>query len=302
MRLGARRILFVINPVAGKGGLPLARRVASLLDERGARVAIRTTLVRGDAERLARDAASDGCAVDQRYDTVAVVGGDGTINEVANGLLGSDIALVIVPTGTANVLARDLELNSDATDLCRTILEGRTMRFHPGVVGDRSFVAMVSAGFDARVVAAVDLALKIRLGKGAYVLAVLALLFRRHRPLYRVIVDNRVFDAAWVVVTKTRHYAGGYVIAPNARLGERGYWVFLLTDPSRCALIFTIVGIAMGRVTALRRATLVKGNTISIHHLGAVIANADVFQADGDLAGKLPAFITVGEKSLKILY
>jgi hypothetical protein len=91
---------------------------------------------------------------------VVAAGGDGTVNEVANGLLGSDLPLAVMPTGTINVLARELGLGRSVQQVAHAILEGRVGLVWPGLANGRAFLLMAGIGFDAAVVAAVSPPLK----------------------------------------------------------------------------------------------------------------------------------------------
>jgi len=299
-------VLCVLNPTAGRGGRRLTDKVAALLRAKGVDVELRQTQVRGDAERLARAAAArDPALAGGKVRVIAVAGGDGTINEVANGILGSDIPIAVIPSGTANVLAHEIGMKARADRIVDTILNGKSITCWPGTLDGRCFVAMVGAGFDARTVAAVSSGIKQWIGKGAYGLAGLPVFFQANAPLYRVIADNQSFDAAWVVVSKTQYYAGRYVIAPGASLTEPTLRVFLLEEPGRLALLRTLLGIAMGRVEKTRGVRLMDCKSVKISRLNGSSEGADSapdpIEADGDLAGTLPAEIAVAPKNVKIL-
>jgi diacylglycerol kinase (ATP) len=297
-------VLCVVNPTAGGSGKRLTDKVAAILRSRGAEVVVRETTVRGDAERLARAAAMRDPTLGGTIDVVAVAGGDGTINEVANGLLGSDVTIAVIPSGTANVLAHELGLTTKPAQIAETILNGRAIEVRPGTIGGRCFVAMVGVGFDARAVAAIDLKHKAVIGKGAYALACLPAFFGAPPVLYRVEIDGDAFEAAWIVASKTHFYAGRYVIAPGASLSAASLRIFLLRTPTRFGLIRALVGIGLGRVAQVRDVSLVDGKSVKITRLigdSGGGTNADPVQADGDAVGHVPVEIGIAAKSVKIL-
>src|ERR1700749_4640953 len=169
-----KAVLLIRNPTAGRRRHGLVEGVVRELKAEGWRVDLVDTAAAGDARRLAESCEAD------RYAVIAVAGGDGTINEVVNGLAarGEEAPpLAIVPLGTANVLAHELGLATTATAVAKTIMFGRTVRVHPGQAscasdpaGDpRCFSLMAGAGFDAKVVAGVSAPFKRRFGKAAYV-------------------------------------------------------------------------------------------------------------------------------------
>ena len=171
MKLDApKALLLIVNPTAGRRRRGLVEAVAAGVRRDGWSVDIVETKAAGDARQLA--ATCDG----RRYGVIAVAGGDGTINEVINGLAGRGDdapAVGIVPLGTANVLAHELGIGFSAAAVARTMVAGRPLLVQPGEAvngaGARCFSLMAGAGFDAKVVAGVSAPLKRRLGRGAYV-------------------------------------------------------------------------------------------------------------------------------------
>src|SRR5689334_11122525 len=201
-----KAVLLIRNPIAGRRRQDLVDAVVRQLEAEGWAVEMVDTAAAGDARRLAESHEVD------RYAVIAVAGGDGTVNEVVNGLAArgeSAPPLAIVPLGTANVLAHELGLAASATAVARTIMSGRAVLVHPGQAsgeGDpRCFSLMAGAGFDAKVVAGVSAGLKRRLGKAAYVWRSL-IEARRYRPVrYAVEIDGERYEAASVIVTRGRH-------------------------------------------------------------------------------------------------
>src|SRR5262249_30599366 len=212
-----KAVLLIRNPIAGRRRQGLVDAVVRQLEAEGWAVEMVDTAAAGDARRLAESHEVD------RYAVIAAAGGDGTINEVVNGLAArgeSAPPLAIVPLGTANVLAHELGLAAKASAVARTIMSGRAVLVHPGQAsgeggragdpaGDpRCFSLMAGAGFDAKVVAGVSAPLKRRFGKAAYVWRSL-IETRRYRPVrYAVEIDGVSYEAASVIVTHSRHYAG----------------------------------------------------------------------------------------------
>src|SRR5437763_3962342 len=220
-----KTVLLIRNPSAGRRRGGLVDQVVREVRAMGWTVDLVDTEAVGDARRLAETCDAS------RYGVIAVAGGDGTINEVVNGLAHRDDegpalapALAIVPLGTANVLAHELGLRCKAAAMARTMVSGRAPMVRPGEAcnggAPRCFSLMAGAGFDAKVVAGVSAPLKRRFGRGAYVWRSMVET-RRYRPVrYAVEVDGARHEAASVIVTRGRHYAGPYVVAPLATLGE----------------------------------------------------------------------------------
>lgn len=286
-------MVIVFNPTAGRRRPGRLSRVLDLLHLHGMRIEVWETQAPGDARALAARAAAEGRRV------VVAAGGDGTIAEVAAGLLGSEARLGILPLGTANVLAQELGLPRSARELA-TVLAGQGVRLlRPGLAqlaggGERLFVQMLGAGFDAAVVAALPPGLKRLLGRGAYVLQSACELARYRFPVMRVELDGIGHDAVGVVVSKGRFYGGPFLLAPAARCDSPGFQVALLRDggPRQAALA--------GMALPLDLLPRLPG--LTLHHAQRVrIIGAAPLQADGDAAGRGEVRIAETAQPLPVL-
>ncbi|MEX0952583.1 MAG: diacylglycerol kinase family protein [Nitriliruptoraceae bacterium] len=184
----ATRALLVFNPAARGTTRRIADNVATLLSP-GRHLEVATTEHPGHALQIARTAVAEG------FDAVFSLGGDGTVNELAQGLVGSDIALGVVPGGGANVLARTLGLPNDARQAAAHLQRGTgDRRISLGRVNDRWFVCNAGLGFDAAVVRHVERhqRFKRRLGQAAFVWSALAqwTAVRRASALVDVEIDE----------------------------------------------------------------------------------------------------------------
>jgi diacylglycerol kinase family enzyme len=229
-------------------------------------------------------------------DAVVAAGGDGTINEVANALTGGPLPLGIIPLGTANVLAMELGIGPTAEAAAAAIAGGQCLTISPGLVNGRQFLLMAGVGVDAEVVAGVDLALKRRAGKLAYVAQAVITALRYGYPPLTVSVDSVDHQAYGVVVCNGRHYGGRYIVAPAARLDQEGFAVCLFGRPGPVGSLRAGAALLQGRLSSLPEVTLLPGRHVAItgNTHGAV-------QADGDLVARLPAEITVAEHKLQVL-
>jgi YegS/Rv2252/BmrU family lipid kinase len=293
---GGRRLLIIRNPTAGRRGGPFAgtlHRLRAL----GCQVEVRETAAPGDAEAWARDSAAAG------YDVVVAAGGDGTIREVINGLAGIPDAppLAILPLGTANVLAVEIGLSSDPAALADTIAAGAGQPICLGRIRGQTgrgtvFTAMAGVGFDAHVVAGVDLGLKRILGKGAYVAEAFRQLVAYRFPRYRVVADGRAYEAASVIVANGRHYAGRYVCAPAAAIAEPLLHVCLFDSGGRLATLRYMVALQTGRLAARPDYRIVPARHVTIE-----APAGEPVQADGDIVAHLPVDIDVVPGALRLV-
>ncbi|MDR3515889.1 MAG: diacylglycerol kinase family lipid kinase [Azospirillaceae bacterium] len=291
--VSARRLLIIFNPTAGLRRRRLLARTVAALATHGIAPVIRETQARGDAERFAAAAAAEG------FDAVVAAGGDGTINEVINGLVshpGRCLPLGIVPLGTANVLAHELCLPRDPVALAALLAGTPPRTIHVGRVNDRHFSMMVGVGLDALVVEHLKPRLKRWLGKGAYVIETAIQLLRLRPVRYRVVIDGRVEEAAAVVVAKGHFYGGRFVCAPEASLGDPLLHVCLFRGAGRLAALRYTVGVVLGLIGRMPDYAIVKASRVRID----AVAGGSI-QADGDTITHLPLDISVAPRPLFVL-
>ncbi len=287
---GPKRILIIYNPSAGRFNRGHFGKVVSELDRLGCDVTIEQTTRRGDAEALAK------LADPARVDAVVAAGGDGTIGEVLNGLLGRGLPLGIIPLGTANVLAAEIGLPPDPQAIASIIAAGTRLRCYPGLAEDRLFLMMAGVGFDAHVVKNTSPVLKSIAGKGAYIWATVRQLLRRPPGPYTVIVQGQSFAAASVVVGNGHFYGGRYMCTPDARLDEPVFQICLFRDGGAWATLRYIFGLLGGKLPAMANVTLLKTD-----HLRIEGPPGDPVQGDGDLVGALPLDIRIADITVDLL-
>lgn len=160
------RTFIILNPIAGQESPARLRRlIGGAFAARGASFDLVETCRAGHATELARHAAECG------YRAVCVVGGDGTLAEVASGLIGSTVPLAIIPRGTANQVATNLKIPTELEAAVEVVAQGATTPLDLGQINGRAFALVAGAGYDAAVMAAATRSLKDRWGFGAYVYA-----------------------------------------------------------------------------------------------------------------------------------
>ena len=201
-RTPKRRMLVIVNPYATTVSDRLKNLVVYALQSRYTVEAVDTEK-RGHATQICREAAREG------YDVVVAFGGDGTANEAANGLVGSDTPLTVLPGGSTNVWCRTLGIPNDVVDATEHLLR-MADEFHPrrvdlGLVNERHFVFASGVGLDASVVERVDEHpyRKARFGAWYYTVAAVAIFSRRYLvnpPVVRVTAGERTFTGVTVIV------------------------------------------------------------------------------------------------------
>ncbi len=288
-----RRILVIFNPAAG-GSRPMRfAGVLAALKKLQADVRVVETTAPGHAERIAREA--------QGIDVIAVGGGDGTVNEVVNGLKDNPhaaaIALGLIPLGTANVLADEIGLARDARVVARALVEGPIRPIHLGLVNGRRFVMMAGAGFDANVVHGVSLGLKKIVGPLAYVWQALVQAFKEDHAPSTVHIDGVPYETVSTVVCNGRRYGGPFIAAPDATLTEDRFHVILMPGRGWFNVARYGAALMMGRISKLADVKLVPGRRVLVNGVGG-----RPVQADGDIVTTLPAEIAVDPQALKVVF
>lgn len=242
-----RRAALLHNPRAGQRGSGRAarslERVAREL-ERVFELEVVPTTGPAHCRELARRAIAD------RLEALFALGGDGTLRVLAGVLAGSEVALGPLPGGTTNVVAGALGLPRDPAAAARVLAHGEPRTLDVGRCGTGAFLMQVSGGLDATVMAAVDPALKRRLGKLAVVLAGLRE-WRRYRfPEFALEVDGRPERATGFVVANLAQYAGRFEIVPGARGDDRQLELLLWRGRRRRDALGFALALARGRHTA----------------------------------------------------
>ena len=287
-------MIIIFNPVAGRRRAQALWRVLDILSSNGVRIELVETQCVGHAEKLARTAVQAGASL------VVAAGGDGTIAEVANGLMGSPAKLGVIPIGTANVLAHELGLPFVPTRIAAALAFGRTRALRPGIAsgatGQRLFVQMLGVGFDGFVVRTMPLPLKRVLGRGAYVLHTMACL-RRHdfRPL-TLRVDGQETQTGSAIVSKGRFYGGAYQLARDAVPADPGFSVSLFDRNGPMAALMYAAALPLGLLANAPGVRQMRAFDI------AFITNEPIAaQADGDYLGTTPLRITDAPASIQVI-
>jgi YegS/Rv2252/BmrU family lipid kinase len=288
--IGVRRVTVIFNPTSGRRRW---RRLANVLDAlaaSGCTVTLRETTRRGDAEAFAREASRATC------DRLVAAGGDGTINEVVNGMSDPDLPLALIPLGTANVLAAEIGLSTRTADIAHAILHGAPRSVFLGQANARKFAMMAGVGFDALAVTRVHLPIKRRIGKAAYVLAGLIQLAHQKPTLYDVEIDGVTHRAASAIVAKGHFYAGRYICAPAARLDRPVFEICLFLRPGRWNVLRYAVALALNRLDRLSDVTVVSGHRVRITGPAG-----EPVQSDGDIIALLPVELEIVERGLMLV-
>ena len=293
-----RTAVLISNPNAGRGGSHRAAEIAHFCESLKSQhlpVELMNTEEPGHAARLAAQAAAAGAT------DVIVSGGDGTINEALQGLVGTKARLAIWPRGTANVLALDLKLPFKSGLAAEAILSQRTRRVHVGCATDeakgvkRYFLLMAGVGVDASVAGAVKPGLKRLIGKGAFYYAGMGFLLRWNLIPFTLEVGGQRFPATFACLANAASYGGGLVLTPNARIDEPEFEILLIDTTSRAHYLYLLSKVMMARVRA---------DTPGVRYLHTKQARATgvaPVQVDGEVIGMTPMTFEIAPETIEII-
>lgn len=285
------KIKLIANPVAGGDARHKIERAVACLQAGGATVELSLTEKRGDAMQAAAAAKQAG------FDRVVAAGGDGTLNEVINGLAPSPIPLAFIPFGTTNVFALEVGIPFDVEQACAMALCGEPRPVCLGLAGDTRFLLMAGIGFDAEVVAGVNLALKRRVGKLAYLVSSLKVLLRSGLDRVEVVDEQgRRYQGCSAIIGNGRYYGGRFSITPAASLQDDTLEVCLFRRQGRLGFLASMVKVAFGRPLSERDAWRFKGRELTVTGAKAAV------QLDGDYHGRLPETFYAAFGELLLVY
>jgi diacylglycerol kinase family enzyme len=251
----------------------------------------------GHATDIARFAVSKGA------DLVLAAGGDGTINEVLNGVAHSDVPLGVLPAGTANVLGVELRIadgpvgaaGSIHTWVPRRIALGR-LRNEANPEG-RYFALMAGAGLDAKIVYEIDAGLKARLGKGAYWIAGFSQLGQKF-PEFQARTNGHRVQCSFALASRVRNYGGDVEITRRASLFNDAFETVLFEGAQSWVYLRYFLGVLTASLDKIKGVTMLQTTQLDFE----CASDPRIYvQVDGEFAGHLPAHIEIVPQSLTLL-
>lgn len=284
-----RNALLIVNPTAGGGRrsrqLDEARRI---FRQSGIETELLNTSAPGEATHMARK------AVEDAREMVIVCGGDGTVNEVVNGLALSQVPLAVLPAGTANVLAKELGLPWNLPRAAKRVAQAPYRRIALGLAipekssGEpRYFLSLAGAGADGALVSAVRPEVKLKSGILAYWQEGLRQLTRYDFPMFRTQMAGSPIDvdASLVIVGRTKHYGGPFKITTEADLLRPEFELVFVTTRSAWRYLAYMPLIWLGKLRGARHVRFFKTNCLQCE---STTSSQVQIQVDGEPAGRLP--------------
>lgn len=291
-RQSRTRFFVVHNPNAGRSARRLFYQTLSALEQSGASITVRDTARHGEGTKASAQAAESG-----QYDAIVAAGGDGTVHDVAEGLVGRPIPLGIIPMGTGNVFSREIGLAPNAHVVVDTLRHGAANEIPIAQVNGHPFLFVVGIGFDAEAVRLFEDRGSREYGQMGFVWPVLrALSSFEDKPL-TIRTDAGQREARWVLVTRVKRYAGNLLLAPDADLHDAHFHVLSIKGSGPLKRVRQLAALALGvidhdpavNIEVATRATISGDRRIPV-------------QIDGEVLGQLPLDIGIHPQRIKILF
>ena len=301
-----KKTTLIYNPVAGRKPAKRERQIreaAKALTASGLDLTLAATTGPGDATNLARRAVAEGAEL------VIACGGDGTVNEVLNGLVPGTATLGIFPGGTANIIGKELHLPHDPARAARALPRWKPRRIALGratwndvATGEprsRVFISVAGVGFDAYIVHSLSWSLKMGWGVIGYGLEAVRQALRYPFPPFRFEIDGKRSEATFAVVHRTGHYAGWLPLAPTANLFKPDFTACLFKSRSRTRYFVYALGIILRQHLRFSDVELVDGFKVTCTSVDS--GKPIYFELDGELVGLLPATFEILPDALTVL-
>jgi len=281
------KLAIIFNPAArGEKARSLEEKVRSLTGPDTPLITSRP----GETAELARQLAQEG------HSTIVAAGGDGTINEVVNGIAGLDVSLGILPIGTINILACELGLPTTQLELCWEIIQGGFIRsIDLAMANDQYFVQLAGIGFDALAVRETDLNMRRTIGPISYIFAAAQIIGRPAPRLEICFNERETMGGCFVLVGNGRFYGWPLSFFPNAKNDDGLLDVLVFKHQGYLDIIRYLQGVLIGN-----HADFADIEYRQIHSLRVISDRRVPVEIDGEVSFHTPVHFRVGTSKLRV--
>lgn len=288
---GRHRFLIVHNPVAGRNRISLVREVVRRLEQAGATAHLHL---------LTEDVGDGGLpATLDTYDALVGSGGDGTARSMVSLLSGLSLPFGLIPAGTGNVLAEELQLPRGADKIAEMLLHGPVIDLSTASVNGAPCLLMLGAGFDGEIIARLPIELKRRIGKPAFGWPIMRALARKPQS-FDVTIDGKPCAASWLVVANAARYGGRFLLSPRTTVLSPGFNVVISRATNRRQRFLEVVRLVTGRLEGAPTIQMIPARSIHIPNAENLAVQVDgekvaspSFEVVADVA-RTPMIVPVG--------
>jgi diacylglycerol kinase (ATP) len=233
-----------------------------------------------------------------KFDIIVAAGGDGTINEVVNGM-NDKKPLAIIPLGTANILALEAGIHGSAEEIARIILSNKTKKVYVPNVNNKNFILMASAGYDAEIVETVQSSLTLKnIFKKLlfFIVSSLKLIVFKKNEL-KILANNKIYKANWIIVTNAMHYGGAFKLSKDTNIFDKKIIAYLFCNLTRLNFLCYFFTLLLNKeLKESNKLIKIKSDDIFISS-----KTKTPVQYDGEFLGYLPAQIKSTKKTINLL-
>ena len=286
--MGMKKIAIIFNPKAGSGKKAILDKIIKILSSTNS-IQLFETKAAGDATDIARKESDN-------FDIIVAAGGDGTINEVVNGI-NPNTLLGIIPMGTANIVAIEAGISNNVQNICSVINRGNTKKVYLSNINNKKFILMAGIGYDAQVVKNINPKLKKIFGKLIFVLEGFKQFFKLKEFTITIKTNHQTYNANWVLITNAKHYAGSHSITTSTNIFDEHLVCYIFPNLSKLSFLYNLFLIVLfGDLSKSDKIITIRSSSLEI-----TSDSTTPVQCDGELFGQLPALIKNNRECVNLL-
>ena len=286
--MGMKKIAIIFNPKAGSGKKAILDKIIKILSLTNS-IELFETKAAGDATDIARKESDN-------FDIIVAAGGDGTINEVVNGI-NPNTPLGIIPMGTANIVAIEAGISNNVQNICAVINQGNTKKVYLSNINNKKFILMAGIGYDAQVVTNINPKLKKIFGKLIFALEGFKQFFKLKEFTITIKTNHQTYNANWVLITNAKHYAGSHSITTGTDIFDEHLVCYIFPNLSKLSFLYNLFLIVLfGDLSKSDKIITIRSSSLEI-----TSDSTTPVQCDGELFGQLPALIKNNSECVNLL-
>lgn len=292
---------FIVNKISGNGrALKIWEQIEKKLKEKNVYYCVRFTQKSKHATLLVQELIRK-----ENVTVVVAVGGDGTIHEVINGLVGTNIPIGIIPAGSGNDFSRGLGIPLKHDDALERILSGKPQIIDIGNINSTYFCTVAGIGFDGEVAQTTNVSIYkkicnfIWMGKISYIISALLVLIRYKPMNISIMIDKKLYKIpkVWLIaVANLPFYGGGLVICPKAESNDGLFDICIVQEMSKWEFLCVFPLVFKGNHTSSPSIRIIKGKELEIYSPVPLLIHGD-----GEVIGQTPARIRIEPCSLYVM-